>query len=102
MDEYLCSLKLSFPNNAVYILNTTDLKLRAYKNSDETDGRRGRQTRKRKGENRSWEVDDFYDGFSCLYNEVSPMEVEVSGPRVVNGPVQAQVIPCPPLQPPLS
>ncbi|KAI4882967.1 hypothetical protein NFI96_015638, partial [Prochilodus magdalenae] len=76
VDEYLCSLKLSFPNNAVYILNTTDLKLRAYKNSDETDGRRGRQTRKRKGENRSWEVDDFYDGFSCLYNEVSPMEVE--------------------------
>ncbi|KAL7853508.1 hypothetical protein AOLI_G00203520 [Acnodon oligacanthus] len=99
VDEYLSSLELSLPTNAVYILHTTDLMLRAYEDSGETDRRRGDRARKWKGGSHGWEVDDFYDGFGCLYNEVSPVEVEVSGPGDLKGPLQAKVLPCPPLQP---
>uniref|UniRef100_A0A3B1KK13 Cyclin I family member 2 n=2 Tax=Astyanax mexicanus TaxID=7994 RepID=A0A3B1KK13_ASTMX len=102
VDEYLTSLQLSLPTNAVYILHTTDLKLRAYKDGGVMDKHRGDQAMKMKRGNGGWEVDDFYDGFSCLYNEVSPMELEGSGPENMNGSLQAKVMPCPPLQPLLN
>lgn len=103
VDEYLSSLEFSMQTNTVYILHATDLKLRFYEDCWKITRRRTDQTRKRKkGSNSGWEMDDFYDGFGCLYNEGLPMEVEVGGSGDSNGPLQAKITPCPPLQPLLN
>uniref|UniRef100_A0A4W4H168 Cyclin-like domain-containing protein n=1 Tax=Electrophorus electricus TaxID=8005 RepID=A0A4W4H168_ELEEL len=82
VDEYLASLEPSSPPNALYVLDTTHLKLRACEEA-------------RGDASLSWEVDDFCDGFGNLYNEVPPLEV---GLEDVGGPLQNKVIPCPPFQ----
>ncbi|KAL4631223.1 cyclin-I-like [Arapaima gigas] len=83
-DEYLGCLELSLQPSVVYIFdpaNTTCFQ------SDGTET--VAQLKKDKVD--SMEVDEFYDGFKCLYNE--EVTEEVGG---------KSASPCPPLQPPVN
>ncbi|XP_030649724.1 cyclin-I [Chanos chanos] len=107
VDEYLTSLELSVPTNAVYILDTTNLCFRGY----------GMEEEKRKCVRQPWslagrgggkrsrgegDVDEFYDGFEHLYNEGVGTEAVHSGPIDLCLSGQEKVLSCPPLQPPTA
>ncbi|XP_003200952.1 cyclin-I isoform X1 [Danio rerio] len=61
VDEYLSSLRFSIPTNAVYILGSGVLVLRGPEGEQ-----RKRQARRA---HTAQDMDDFYDGFCCLYDE---------------------------------
>lgn len=97
VDEYLTSLQLSLPTNAVYILDATSmLAFRGHDMQDGDDGDgntktavRTKQAQKADGDQ---DMDDFYDGLWCLYNEETPMKTGRHG-------LEDTTSPCPPLQP---
>lgn len=82
VDEYLTSLELSMPTNAVYILDATSML--AFRGQDVRDG-----DGKTDGDQ---DMDDFYDGLWCLYDEEPSMKTGRHGLQDVTSP-------CPPLRP---
>lgn len=110
VDEFFDSLEFAFPPNAVYILHTANIANGHAGRPDQGPGK----TRASGGRPPRWarrvrangggaeEVDEFYDGFGCLYNE--EMAVEVGDDRTggLGEAYQGGVSPCPPLQPPVS
>lgn len=94
VDEYLTSLQLSLPTNAVYILDATSML--AFRGHDMQDGDDGDGNRKTAGraqtEDGDQDIDDFYDGLWCLYDEDTPMRTGRHG-------LEDMTSPCPPLQP---
>ncbi|XP_048022856.1 cyclin-I [Megalobrama amblycephala] len=94
VDEYLTSLQLSLPTNAVYILDATSML--AFRGHDMQDGDDGDGNRKPAGRAQTadgdQDMDDFYDGLWCLYDEDTPMRTGRHG-------LEDMTSPCPPLQP---
>lgn len=92
MDEYLTSLQLSLPTNAVYILDATSML--AFRGHDMQDGDDGDGNRKTvvQAADGDQDMDDFYDGLWCLYDEDTPMRTGRRG-------LEDMTSPCPPLQP---
>ncbi|KAG7484636.1 hypothetical protein MATL_G00052210 [Megalops atlanticus] len=108
-DEYLASLEFCFPPNAVYIFDTAKIANFRANNPELATGRswrrvgrprRAQKLRVNRGEEE--EVDEFYDGFGCLYNEGMALEVRDNNAGGLNEAYQGDVSPCPPLQPPVS
>lgn len=63
VDEYLASLRFSIPTNGVYILGSGVLVLGG------PEGEQRRQRARRAHTHTVQDMDDFYDGFCCLYDE---------------------------------
>ncbi|XP_067112753.1 cyclin-I [Osmerus mordax] len=97
VDEYLNSLEFSLPPNAVYIFDSTNVT----KLQDEVEEGGGgvwgpgALLTPARGSGGEGDTDEFYDGFGCLYNEA----LEAGGGDM-EGQVQKNVSPCPPLHPP--
>ncbi|CAJ1063524.1 cyclin-I [Xyrichtys novacula] len=88
VDEYLHSLEFSLPANAVYIFDSALIQ-------DEGQARGPTQRHKQD----PGDLDEYYDGFRCLYKEeVNPAEGE-DGVKVSFDSKQKDVSPCPPLHP---
>uniref|UniRef100_A0A8C6WFM1 Cyclin I family, member 2 n=1 Tax=Neogobius melanostomus TaxID=47308 RepID=A0A8C6WFM1_9GOBI len=80
VDEYLHSLEFSLSTNAVYIVDGAQIQ-------SERDRTTLRPSRRGRGQREQGEVDEYYDGFRCLYSEEMMPESHKS------------VSPCPPLHP---
>ncbi|XP_039519607.1 cyclin-I [Pimephales promelas] len=78
VDEYLTALQLSSPRNPVFILDSSGMAVR----------RQHRRKRERAGH----DIDDFYDGFWCLYREQPSIK---TGRH--DGQQQDMMSSCPPL-----
>ncbi|XP_016377684.1 cyclin-I-like [Sinocyclocheilus rhinocerous] len=94
VDEYLTGLELSLPTNTVYILDASSMLVFRGHDMQEDDGDGNRQTARgaQKGDQA---VDDFYDGFWCLYDE--DMSKKTGSHRLQD--MHEQISPCPPLRP---
>ncbi|XP_073680050.1 cyclin-I [Garra rufa] len=90
VDEYLTGLELSLPTNAVYILDAASMLAFRGHDVQEDDGDGNKKTKK--GDQ---DMDDFYDGFWCLYDE--DMSLKTGNYRLQD--TQEQISPCPPLRP---
>lgn len=97
VDEYLTGLELSLPTNAVYILDAASmLAFRGHEvREDDGGGNRKTVVRARRAQKGDQDMDDFYDGFWCLYDE--DVSVKTGNHRLRD--TQEQISPCPPLRP---
>lgn len=89
VDEYRNSLALSLSTNAVYILDGSQIQAERVWSR--------RQARRERGERDQGEIDEYYDGFRCLYSE--EMTSESSNDEALFKSQQKNVSPCPPLHP---
>lgn len=92
VDEYLHSLEFSLPANAVYILDGGLIQAERVWSV--------RQSRRERVGKEQGDLDEYYDGFRCLYNE----EAAAPGPEGHDAEglfdsQQKDVSPCPPLHP---
>ncbi|XP_062392618.1 cyclin-I [Sardina pilchardus] len=103
VDEYLSSLEAPLPANAVYIFNSDCVTKYQPLGLEPTQVARwhpkgqpkGKRNGHRPGSHGEREVDEYYDGFRCLYDGIAS-EGECYG-NYRN--VGVDVSPCPPLQP---
>lgn len=97
VDEYLTGLQLSLHTNAVYILDASSMLVFRGHDMQEEDGDGNRKTavQARHAQKGDQDMDDFYDGFWCLYDENTSMKTE--NHRLQD--MQEQISPCPPLRP---
>uniref|UniRef100_A0A8C2HUV1 Cyclin I family, member 2 n=1 Tax=Cyprinus carpio TaxID=7962 RepID=A0A8C2HUV1_CYPCA len=97
VDEYLTGLQLSLHTNAVYILDASSMLVFRGHDMQEEDGDWNRKTavQARHAQKGDQDMDDFYDGFWCLYDENTSMKTE--NHRLQD--MQEQISPCPPLRP---
>uniref|UniRef100_A0A3B4X179 Cyclin I family member 2 n=1 Tax=Seriola lalandi dorsalis TaxID=1841481 RepID=A0A3B4X179_SERLL len=98
VDEYLHSLELSLPANAVYIFDSAQIQEEERVWSPTQHLRQPRRGR-RGGGGEQGDSDEYYDGFWCLYNEETTPGMEG---RDVEGLFDSQkknISPCPPLHP---
>lgn len=92
VDEYLRSLELSLPANAVYIFDGVHIQ---NKERGRSSVRRLRQARRGRHSGEQGDCDEYYDGFRRLY-DMDAVAAEEGGD--VAG-LQNNVSPCPPLHP---
>ncbi|KAM6907121.1 cyclin-I [Xenentodon cancila] len=95
VDEYLHSLEFSLPTNAVYIFEGAQIQEqeRAWSPSQ-----RLRVTRRGQEGRQQGDLDEYCDGFGCLYNEETDPEEEAS--EIEDLFVSQKIISrCPPLHP---
>ena len=105
VDEYLSSLRVSLPANAVYIFNSTYVtKYRSLGPEPKQVAGwhpKDRPRRKRSGHRprsrREREADEYYDGFRCLYDGIASEGSHGDSGNV--GVTNQDVSSCPPLQP---
>lgn len=97
VDEYLTGLQLSLHTNAVYILDASSMLAFRGQHMQEEDGDGNGKTavRARHAPSGDQDMDDFYDGFWCLYDE--DMSMKTINHRLQD--VHEQISPCPPLRP---
>ncbi|XP_016123029.1 cyclin-I-like isoform X1 [Sinocyclocheilus grahami] len=92
VDEYLTGLELSLHTNAVYILDASSMLAFRGHDTREEDGEGNRRRRAQTGDQ---DMDDFYDGFWCFYDEDA--SEKTANHRLQD--TQEQIWPCPPLRP---
>ncbi|XP_022618331.1 cyclin-I-like [Seriola dumerili] len=98
VDEYLHSLELSLPANAVYIFDSAQIQEEERVWSPTQHLRQPRRGR-RGGGGEQGDSDEYYDGFWCLYNEETTPGVEGRDVEGLFDSQQKNVSPCPPLHP---
>lgn len=106
VDEYLSSLEIPLPANAVYIFNSasvTKYQPLSPQPNQVARWRRKDQPRRKRNGHRSGshgerEVDEFYDGFRCLYDG-NASEGDCHGVLGNVAMMDQDISSCPPLQP---
>lgn len=106
VDEYLSSLEFPLPANAVYIFNSAYVtkyqplspKPNQVARWRQKDQPRQKSNGHRPGGHGEKEVDEFYDGFRCLYDGIAS-EGDCHGGSGNVATMDQDISSCPPLQP---
>ncbi|XP_059208461.1 cyclin-I [Centropristis striata] len=96
VDEYLRSLEFSLPANAVYIFDSAQIQEqeRAWSPTQ-----RHRRARGGHGGREQGDIDEYCDGFRCLYNEEMTPALQGDDSKGLFDSQKKNVSPCPPLHP---